>query len=132
MSTNETSLKIVENQGILKRIINFFKRIVSKEKTNHAYFSNNEKKDNIDSKNFLKNIKYTEDPDEKHLLEIQTKLEKMGINEENAFILTKDLSEIQKKKLLDLYDEQINSLNISINNYKKSIMRLRKNVQTDN
>ena len=132
MNTNENSLRVVENFGILKKMISFFKKIINKKETNYAYFLDNEKNNSIKSNDFLNSIKYTEDPDKKDLLKIQEELEKMGINKENAFLLTKDLSEIQKKKLLDLYKEQIDSLNTSINNYKGKIIKIRKRLQTNN
>ncbi len=131
MNTNETSLQVVGNYGILKRIINFFKRITNKKETNYAFFSDIQNSNDLKANNFLNSIKYTEDPDKKKLLKIQEELEKIGINKKNAFLLTKDLSEIQKKKLLDLYKEQINSLNTNINNYKGKIIKIRKKLQTD-
>ncbi len=131
MNTNETSLQVVGNYGILKRIINFFKRITNKKETNYAFFSDIQNSNDLKANNFLNSIKYTEDPDKKKLLKIQEELEKIGINKKNAFLLTKDLSEIQKKKLLDLYEEQINSLNTNINNYKGKIIKIRKKLQTD-
>ena len=38
MSENETSLQLVENQGIFKKIINFFKKISGKKETNYTFF----------------------------------------------------------------------------------------------
>lgn len=131
MNTNETSLQVVGNYGILKKIISFFKRITNKKETNYSYFSVNGKNNSMKSNNFLNSIKYTEDPDKQDLLKIQEELEKMGINKKNAFLLTKDLSEIQKKKLLDLYKEQIDSLNTNINNCKGKIIKIRKRLQAD-
>lgn len=84
---------------------------------------------NMKSNNFLNSLKYTEDPDKKCLLKIQKELERIGINKKNVFELTKELTEIQKKKLLELYKEQINSLNISINNYKGRIIKIRKSLK---
>ena len=71
-------------------------------------------------------IKCNEDPDKKYLLKIQKELEKMGTNKKNVYLLTKGLSETQKKKLVELYREQINALNASINNYKGKILKIRK------
>ena len=79
--------------------------------------------------NFINYIKYIEDPERKELLKIQEKLEKMGINKENIYLLTKNLSKTQKSRLLELYKEQINSLNIRINNYKKKIIKIKTSLQ---
>lgn len=78
---------------------------------------------------FLNYIKYTEDSEKKELLKIQEKLEKMEINKENIYLLTKDLSKTQKNKLLEMYKEQINSLNININNYKRKIVKIKTSLQ---
>ena len=78
---------------------------------------------------FFNYIKYTENPEKKELLKVQEKLEKMEINKENIYLLTKDLSKTQKNKLLEMYKEQINSLNININNYKKKIVKIKTSLQ---
>ena len=131
MNTNETNLLVVENHGIFKKIIIFLKTIINKKETNYSFFSVNQKNNSMKSNDFLNSIKYTEDPDKKDLLKIQEELDKIGINKKNAFLLTKDLSEIQKRKLLNLYKEQIASLNTNINNYKGRIIKIRKRLQTD-
>lgn len=131
MNTNETNLLVVENHGIFKKIIIFLKKIINKKETNYSFFSVNQKNNSMKSNDFLNSIKYTEDPDKKDLLKIQEELDKIGINKKNAFLLTKDLSEIQKRKLLNLYKEQIASLNTNINNYKGRIIKIRKRLQTD-
>ena len=131
MNTNETNLLVVENHGIFKKIIIFLKKIINKKETNYSFFSVKKKNNSMKSNDFLNSIKYTEDPDKKDLLKIQEELDKIGINKKNAFLLTKDLSEIQKRKLLNLYKEQIASLNTNINNYKGRIIKIRKRLQTD-
>lgn len=75
---------------------------------------------------FINLIKYDEDPDMVNLLKIQNELEKIGINEKNAFELTKDLSEEQKQKLKKLYKKQINEFKLRINNYKTKILKAKK------
>ena len=80
------------------------------------------------TKDNLKNIKFEEDPDKAMLLKLQDDLEKDGINAENAYKLTKNLSETQKNKLLNLYKEQIKMYETSIKNYKNKILAIRKNV----
>ena len=54
----------------------------------------------------------------------------MEINKENIYLLTKDLSKTQKNKLLEMYKEQINSLNININNYKRKIVKIKTSLQS--
>ena len=127
MSINETSLQVIEKQGILKRIINFFKKITNKKEINYNFFSDsqNSNSNNLKSDNFLNSIKYSEDPDKKLLLKIRDELERIGINKKNAFLLTKDLTDEQRDKLIELYKEQINSLNISVNNYKEKIIKIK-------
>ena len=75
---------------------------------------------------FLERIKFEEDPDKAMLLKIQGDLEKNGINAENAYNLTKNLSDIQKSKLLSLYEEQIASYKNSIEKQKNKILAIRK------
>ncbi len=121
---NETSLQVISNTGILKKIINFIKKIFYKEDVN---LSINASKSLNSKSTFLKNIKFEEDPDKAMLLKLQDDLEKNGINAENAYKLTKNLSETQKNKLLNLYKEQIKMYEASIKNYKNKILATRKN-----
>lgn len=126
INSNETSLQIIENKGILVKIVNFFKKILGKDKSSYIV-STKDTNNNQDNKNsFLKSIKFDEDPDKAKLLKIQDELEKRGINEKNAFELTKDLSEEQKQKLETLYKEQIKEFELSIQNYKNKIISIRK------
>lgn len=124
ININETALKKIQDDGILTKIVNFFKKIISKN--NSDFISTNVEKNsnNSNNNNFLNRIKYTEDPDKMYLLKIQDELERRGINKENAFILTKNLSEIQKQKLELLYKEQIDNFKLSINNSKNTILRI--------
>lgn len=83
----------------------------------------------IEMKNdFLNSIKIEEDADKLKLLKIQKELEYRGINKNNAYELTKDLTESQKQKLENLYKEQIQNYKISINNYKNKIVSIRKRI----
>lgn len=75
---------------------------------------------------FFKSIKVEEDPDRVKLLEIQDELERIGINQGNVLELTKDLTKKQKQKLENLYQEQIRSYEISVENYKNKIISIRK------
>lgn len=126
INSKETSLQVIENKGILKKIVNFLKKILRKDKANYIS-TNNDSNSNQDNKNsFLKSIKFEEDPDEAKLLKIQNELEKRGINEKNAYELTKDLSEEQKHKLETLYKDQIKEFELSLENYKNKIISIRK------
>ena len=126
INSNETSLQVIENKGILKKIVNFFKKILVKDKANYIS-TNNDSNSNQDNENsFLKSIKFDEDPDKAKLIKIQDELERRGINAENAYELTKDLSEEQKQKLETLYKDQIKEFELSLENYKNKIISIRK------
>lgn len=132
INSNETSLQVIENKGILVKIVNFFKKILGKDKSSYIV-SNNDIQSNKDNKNsFFKSIKFDEDPDKAKLLKIQDELEKRGINARNAFELTKDLSEEQKQKLEKLYKDQIKEFELSIQNYKNKIISIRKKLAENN
>ena len=62
------------------------------------------------------------------LLKIQDELEKKGINYDNAYELTKNLTNEQKIKLSNLYKEQINNFESSIENSKNKIISIRKQI----
>lgn len=126
INSNETSLQVIEKKGILKKIVNFFKKILGKDKANYISTKNDSNSNQDNKKSFLKSIKFEEDPDEVKLLKIQDELEKRGINAENAYKLTKDLSEEQKNKLEALYKKQIKEFEISTENYKNKIISIRK------
>ena len=126
MDEREKSLQVVEEVSFLKRVFNFFKSIFKTNNTNY-FIEDNKYSSNNDFKNsFIKSIKYDEDPDIAKLLKIQDELEKKGINEENVYELTKDLSDIQKGKLENLYKEQISNFENSIEVSKNKIMNIRK------
>lgn len=126
INSNEKSLQVIEKEGIFVKIINFFKKILVKDKASYIV-SNNDTNRNQDNKNsFYKSIKLDEDPDIAKLLKIQDELERRGINVKNAFELTKDLSEEQKQKLETLYTDQIRDFELSIQNYKNKIISIRK------
>ena len=128
MSENETSLQLVEHQGILKKIINFFKKISGKKETNYTFFSDIQNTNNTKPNDLFNSLKYTEDPEEKKLLKIQEDLEKIGINQKNAYNLTKELTEVQKEKLLQLYNVQIDSLNAKIERLRNDIIKIKKSI----
>lgn len=126
INANETSLQVIENKGILVKIVNFFKKILGKDKSSYIVPNNTTKNEQNNKNSFLKSIKFEEDPDEVKLLKIQDELEKRGINERNAYELTKDLSEEQKQKLETLYKDQIKEFELSLENYKNKIISIRK------
>ena len=130
-NSKETSLQKVQNIGILTRIVNFLKKLIWKNNINFITTNNgNSFNNNVESNDFLKRIKYTEDPDKAKLLKIQDDLERKGINKENVIQLTKDLSELQKQKLESLYKEQIENYKLSINNSKNKILKIRKQLNS--
>ena len=79
--------------------------------------------------NFLKSIKVFPDKEKEKLLRIQDEIEKNDITPENVFELTKNLSDSQKSLLKQLYIEQIENLNNSVENYKKKILKIKANMQ---
>jgi len=126
-NSNETSLQIVNNNGILKKIVNFIKKLFYKENVNYISSMNNDNSSN-DKNSFLKSIKFEEDPERVMLLKIQDDLEIKGITGENAYDLTKNLNDVQRQKLLNLYEEQIKNYEISLENYKRNILAIRKKI----
>ena len=79
--------------------------------------------------NFMESIKIVPDAEKEMLLKIQDKLEKEGITLENVLKLTKNLSNNEKKRLKQLYLEQIDDLNSSTENYKKKILKIKSDIQ---
>lgn len=79
--------------------------------------------------NFMESIKIVPDKEKEMLLKIQDEIEKKGITPENVIELTKNLSDSQKKRLKQLYKEQIEDLNYSTENYKKKILKIKSNIQ---
>lgn len=124
-NSNETSLQVVNNHGILRKIANFIKKLFYKDNINYIS-SINENNSSNNKNSFLKSVKFEEDPDKVMLLKIQDDLEIKGINGKNAYELTKNLSEVQKQKLLNLYEEQIKSYETSLKNHKRNILAIRK------
>lgn len=131
-NTNETSLQVIQNQNILVKIMNFFKKLLKKS-TDMKITQQNILDNKQTSKNdFLKSLKIDEDPDRKKLLKIQIDLEKRGINEKNVIELTKDLTPTQKQKLELLYREQITEYEASTQSYKRRIVAIRKQLAKSN
>ena len=121
VNSNETSIQVIRNKGILSKLINFVRKLFGKNNSNYFSIIKEETSTNKGNNSFLKSIKFEEDPDKQKLLAIQEELEKIGINKKNIFKLTKDLSASQKEKLELLYKEQINELEQSIEKSKRGI-----------
>lgn len=133
INSRDTSIEIPNNYGILSKIIKFIKNIFKKDNIKYISAGSSENNSNRNDNSFFKSIKFEEDPEKVMLLKIQDDFEKMGINKENAYKLTKDLTDSQKIKLENLYIEQIKNYETSINNYKNKIIDMRKKLaQTNN
>lgn len=132
VNSNETSIQVIRNKGILSKLINFVKKLFVKNNSNYFSITKEETSTNKGNNSFLKSIKFEEDPDKQKLLAIQEELEKIGINKKNIFKLTKDLSASQKEKLELLYKEQINELEQSIEKSKNRIILIRKKLAENN
>lgn len=65
------------------------------------------------------------DKDKFYLLSLQDEIERKGITRENILSLTKDLSKEQKIKLKNMYFNQIEKLESSLQNYKTRIIKIR-------
>ena len=132
VNSNETSIQVIRNKGILSKLINFVKKLFVKNNSNYFSITKEETSTNKGNNSFLKSIKFEEDPDKQKLLAIQEELEKIGINKKNIFKLTRDLSASQKEKLELLYKEQINELEQSIEKSKNRIILIRKKLAENN
>lgn len=96
--------------------------------TNKPNLNTNNTND-IYNNTFINSIKIPKDPDMDKLLKIQEEIEKVGINKANIFELTKDLTQEQKQKLVNLYKKQIAEYEDSIQKYKNKIISIRKNLK---
>ena len=132
VNSNETSIQVIRNKGILSKLINFVRKLFGKNNSNYFSIIKEETSTNKGNNSFLKSIKFEEDPDKQKLLAIQEELEKIGINKKNIFKLTNDLSASQKEKLELLYKEQINELEQSIEKSKNRIILIRKKLAENN
>lgn len=124
MSTNEKSLRIVEKENIFNKIKNIFKSIFCKENNTGTSLVN----ENVtgDERNFFAKFSSQFSNSKTKLLEIQDKLEKLGINRKNVIELTKDLTDDEKKELFDLYKVQINSYEKNTEKCKDKILKIKK------
>lgn len=127
----ETNLQVVQNKGLFAKIASFFRKIFSKDKTRDISQGDIEYKDTNKPVFDLVNDG-SGDTDITKLLKIQNELERIGINEENAYRLTKDLTAEQKRKLELLYENQIKKLETSIDSYKNKIILMRQKLGKEN
>lgn len=128
MEEIEKSLQVVENTSFFKRFFVFLTKFFKKNKVNYFINNTNTSDEKNDKNNFINSIKHNEDPDNILLLKIQDELEKNGINYNNAYELTKNLTNEQKIKLSNLYKEQINNFESSIENSKNKIISIKKQI----
>lgn len=134
MNSNEKSLVVVK-EGIFKKIVSFFNKVFHKEDVIQEKSIYNEQIKNISTnenqKEFIQSVKFEEDSDKVMLLKLQDKIEETGINKENVYNLTKDLTEEQKEKLKELYQTQIKEYEINIENYKRKILNIKRKLATE-
>ena len=115
---NEKALVTIDNNNIFRKIINFFKCKIVKEKI--PVSSNNSKEIKDTKLNFKEYIKVIED-DAVKLLNLQKEYRSGKIREE-------DLSQEQILSLCDLYDKQITILRKSNELRKQNLLQYRKNI----
>ena len=96
-NSNETSLQVVNNHGILRKIANFIKKLFYKDNINYIS-SINENNSSNNKNSFLKSVKFEEDPDKVMLLKIQDDLE---IKDEDRDALKAAFNAAVKLKELD-------------------------------
>ncbi len=128
MEEIEKSLQVFENTSFFKRFFVFLTKFFKKNKVNYFINSTNTSDEKNNKNNFINSIKHNEDPDNILLLKIQNELEKKGVNYDNAYELTKNLTNEQKIKLSNLYKEQINNFESSIENSKNKIISIRNQI----
>ena len=75
---------------------------------------------------FLESLKVAPDLEKDMLLKIQNRLKEDGATPENVLKLTKNLTENQKESLKHLYKEQISDLELSIENHRRRIVEIRR------
>lgn len=80
---------------------------------------------------FINSIKVEKDEEKELLLKIQDEIEEKGINKNTVMLLTQELSEEQKQRLKQLYIEQINDIKRSTQNYKQSIIKMKKKLEVN-
>lgn len=77
-------------------------------------------------KSFRESLKYEDNYDVVKLLSIQRILENGIVSKEKISEAIKELSEVEKRKIIQLYMQQIQFVKNSINNYRCKIISKRK------
>ena len=103
----EKSLINKENENIFKKIRNFFRSLFHKKEDTNV-------KEHIDIKQETSTSIIDEFKDKQTIVKLQQ-------DYENGKIAEEDIDEKDKQKLLELYKEQIKTLNDNINVYKNSL-----------
>lgn len=70
--------------------------------------------------------KYNDIKEKIYFMQLQDNLEKNGITEENVKKMIKKLNYEQVKNLISLYKDQIANYEATVENYKKRIIKLKK------
>jgi len=99
----EKMLIKIDEKNIFEKVFNFIKKLFSKKTASNLTDVVNCEKDN----SFINKIK-----EDRKLLDMQRNLE-------NGQLKETDLTEIEKNNLINLYNEQINSLKQDIENYNR-------------
>ena len=81
----------------------------------------------LKEENYINSIR-KEEENYKFLKQIQEEISISGNNKDKVIETTKDLSESQRQKLLNLYKEEINNLKQDIEIYKNRIINIRKKI----
>lgn len=124
MRYEEMAVKCNEVKSHLNNAIMYNKQVETGEKMTIC----KQNMQNEDKKDFIASIKCEDLQDKIMLLKLQDEIEAKGINPENVYELTKDLTETQKEKLKKLYQTQIKEYETSIENYKRKILRIKNNM----
>lgn len=102
-----------DNSNIFRKIFNFFKKLFSKEE-------NKENNDNNDKYNIELQKKENEN-NSISILEQKQKILELQKKYENNLIKEDELTETEKESLVNLYKEQINTINNNIQTESKEL-----------
>ncbi len=125
----EKSLVTIEKNGFLQKIKLFFKSLFKKEKIENTNEIINESINENINENFDDNINTIEEnssfkdefKNKQSIMDMQKEYESGNLLEEN-------MSEEDKQKLLELYQEQIDTLNSNIIEYKNSLRNYKEKI----
>lgn len=110
---------IIYKKSIFRKIIDFFKKIFSKEEVvqNEDIIVNNDKNDS-----FIKNIQIKENKEELRVLQLKQQYENGEIDEE-------DMSDEDVDKLCQLYEKETDELNADTERRKNHIAQMLKELK---